>query len=177
MWTVGSKTTMKVAQNPEANFPLSIEFRFGGLPRAESSWGMWLDVGDAWYLIRELLKAIAKQKAAEHRVHWIGLRARIGQWFGQSPTSNATVGRKSQQGVVMLCDFCLQEISIGDDEREHCGCEEECPCGCKGDDLHCVYSAQPRVQADLGLGRCPKCNSALAFDYCAGCDIVYTQSC
>ena len=54
-----------------------------------------------------------------------------------------------------ICDFCLQEISIGDDERVHCGCEEECPCGCEGDESHCVYSAQQTVAADSSI--CPSC--------------------
>jgi hypothetical protein len=69
MWMVGSKSTMKVECKPERNFPIAIELRFGGMPRAESSWGMWFDVSDAWYLVRELLKAIAKQYAAQHGVH------------------------------------------------------------------------------------------------------------
>ena len=68
MWMVGSKSTMKVECKPERNFPIAIELHFGGMPRAESSWGMWLDVSDAWYLVRGLLKAIAKQYAAQHGV-------------------------------------------------------------------------------------------------------------
>lgn len=65
MWMVGSKSTMKVECKPERNFPIAIELRFGG---KENS-GMWFDVSDAWYLVRELLKAIAKQYAAQHSVH------------------------------------------------------------------------------------------------------------
>ena len=65
MWIVGSKSTMKVECKPERNFPIAIELRFGG---KENS-GMWFDVSDAWYLVRELLKAIAKQYAAQHGVH------------------------------------------------------------------------------------------------------------
>lgn len=64
MWMVGSKSTMKVECKPERNFPLAIELQFG----KENS-GMWFDVSDAWYLVRELIKAIAKWHAAQLRVH------------------------------------------------------------------------------------------------------------
>lgn len=71
---------MKVDCNPKANFPLSIQLIFDS--GSKEQYGMWFDVGDAWYLVRELLKAITKQKAAEQSVQWMGLLARIGQWFG-----------------------------------------------------------------------------------------------
>jgi hypothetical protein len=61
MWKVGEKNTMLVACNPESNFPISIEFLFGGPrvgKRLENSQGMWFGVEDARYLIDELYKAI-----------------------------------------------------------------------------------------------------------------------
>lgn len=68
MWTVGSKSTIAVSCDTERNFPISIEMKFGGMLKTINSWGMWLSVSDAQYLARELKVAIAKQKAAEHRV-------------------------------------------------------------------------------------------------------------
>lgn len=49
-----------------------------------------------------------------------------------------------------ICELCMEEIVIGDDGHEHCGCEEECPCGCEGDESHCVYAAQQKRAADGG---------------------------
>ena len=67
MWKVSSKNTMIVGRNPHANFPLSIELVFDS---SKEGCGMWMDVSDAEYLVRELKAVIAKQKAAEHRVQW-----------------------------------------------------------------------------------------------------------
>ena len=39
----------------------------------------------------------------------------------------------------MFCEDCLQEITIGYDGYEHCGCEVDCPCGCGDDPDSCVY--------------------------------------
>ena len=55
----------------------------------------------------------------------------------------------------MLCDVCWQMIYIGDDGHEHCGCEEDCPCGCAGNPDLCVYApSNTRLQADV----CPVCD-------------------
>lgn len=68
MWKVGSVETMKVACNPKSNFPISIELRFGGPQHTQAALdkchGMWFDVEDAKYLIRELERAIATSKRA-----------------------------------------------------------------------------------------------------------------
>lgn len=74
MWTVGSKSTIKIDCDVKRNFPLSIEMQFGGMPKAQSSWGMWLSVSDAQYLARGLKAAIAKQKSAQHCVQLTRLR-------------------------------------------------------------------------------------------------------
>lgn len=41
---------------------------------------------------------------------------------------------------MITCEICEQEITMGDDNRERCGCEAECPCGCHGDLTNCVYN-------------------------------------
>jgi len=87
MWKVGSKHTMRVACNPESNFPISIELDyFGGNAKTQAhldnTHGMWFGVDNAMYLVRELVVAIVKLKAAEHRVQWMGWLARISKWFG-----------------------------------------------------------------------------------------------
>lgn len=55
MWKVSSINTIKIDHNPERNFPIALGLDFDG-----DSWGMWLDVDDAKYVVHELKAAIKK---------------------------------------------------------------------------------------------------------------------
>lgn len=57
----------------------------------------------------------------------------------------------------MLCDVCWQMIYIGDDGHEHCGCEEDCPCGCAGNHELCVYAPSNKASSGLASTSAPKC--------------------
>ncbi len=51
-----------------------------------------------------------------------------------------------------ICNFCQQEIYIGDDDHEHCGCDDLCPCGCGNDITLCVYRNDNRGAVATGGG-------------------------